>query len=197
MQYTLTGADEFSDFADQVDDINVERAIRKGLDKTGEDYISAVTSIIDRTRTAKGGTLDSRTSPYSSGSPGSNESGDGYHISDENAWKATRQGPERITVQPIEEVEDRATWLEFGTSDHTSDSPMYFNVNGMTIVVSNVSPDAGLDDRFEGEPAEVSGVNAQNFFSQAAQQLRNNERVKRNLREALEDEVQRAMSGGE
>lgn len=195
----IEGIDTFRDFAEDVRDIDVEAAVERAVEQTADDYIDVLTSIIRRETTAKGGTFDSRTSPYEPGTT-NDSSDDSLHISDPSGWMSYKESESTVVVQPKPAVADRARMMEFGTPDHgpKGDTPMFFRLDGMTIVVTEegegLSDDAPLGERFDQEPGEVEGVDAQNFFSRAYQNLVANQRLKKNLEDELEKEAREAMA---
>lgn len=205
---SISGIGQFEEFAEDVRSIDVDAAIERAVEATAEDYVDTLTGIIRRESTSKGGTLDSRTSPYSPG--GTNDSSDdSLHISDNSGWEIDGEG-KRVTVRPKEAVADRAKFLEKGTQAHgpADETPMHFYVNGLHIVVADKSDRSSPqyqpyiemsavrseeDARFTyGEPGEVEGVEAQNFFSRAAIRLRENRRFIENLKDELDKEVEEA-----
>lgn len=204
---SVQGIDTFRDFAESVDDIDVDAAIKRAVDQTADDYISELTGILKRETTSKGGTFHSDTSPYDPG--GSNSSStDSLHISEPSAWQTYKQGRRTAVIRPKEEVADRARMMQTGTKSHgpDGDTPMYFRLNGMIIVVTdsitfdsrsafleNRDGDLSLDARFEhGEPGEVDGVDGVNYFTRAYFELLENRRLVNNIENELEREVREA-----
>jgi hypothetical protein len=204
----IEGIDEFRDFAESIDDIDVDIAIHRGVKKSGEDYIDEVTARIKAAETDKGGTFDSRTSPYEPG--GTNESStDSYHISENDAWNSRADGQKKVIVKPVPEVAKRAEYMEYGTSDHGPDgeTPMYFYVDGVMIVVTedfdkselDASERIGADDIQDaaftfGTPGTVDGVDEQKFFANAAHALDDNNVVVDNIEQELEREFEEAFA---
>jgi len=201
----ITGIDEFEEFADDMDSIvnGFSKAKRDAIKATADDFVTALTQRIRDTETAKGGTLDSRTSPYSPG--GENESSDSnLHISNKSAWETEVVGDDMAVVFPNPEVHKRASWMEYGTSSHgpSGDTPMYFRSGGVTIVVAD-KPDrnspfytpytqlSALEGQKEalfayGEPGEVDGVEPQRFFRGAVQDVKRGDRLKVNMGEQID-----------
>ena len=177
----VTGVNEFRHFADSVDDVadDVDSVIRRAVRMTGYDFVEEVVELVRKASTAKGGTFDSRTSPYSPG--GTNDSSDDpFHLADRSAWLVETLGTNSVIVSPREEVEDRAKFMEYGTSAHgpTGDEPMHFWAGGTHIVVSE-----------DGVPGEVAGVPAKHIFTRAAMILERNNTFKNNLRAALNERM--------
>lgn len=212
----IEGTDDFREFADDVRDIDVDAAIKRGIKQTADDYVDALTEIIEAESTSKGGTFDSRTSPYKPGTKNSS-SDDSYHISESEAWVTRMEGDETAVIHPRQEVADRARMMEFGTDDHGPDgeTPMHFYLNGAHIVVADIPEDdtEALNEWFsadtyeeetrvlfnEGVPGEVEGVDANHFFLRAYQHL--NQRkgeydnwLNANIAEELEREAAEAMA---
>lgn len=192
----IEGIEEFKEFHESMRQITgasrsdgIEKARRDALRETADDFIDLVVEQIKATKTTKGGTLDSRTSPYEPG--GENESTkSSVHISDKKAWDHTLVGNDIAAIFPKPEAHKRASWLEYGTSGHgpKGDKPMYFEVGGATIIVAD-EPDGSFEDLYNehvasaqdnnnpkamqdalfryGEPGEVEGVEPQRFFRRA------------------------------
>lgn len=184
---SVQGIQEFRDFADDIESLKSEvpSAIERGIEWTVEDFKEAVVENIQQKETTKGGTLDSRTSPYSPG--GTNDSStDSLHISEKEAWNHKKTNQSQYRVFPDPQVRDRAVWMEFGTTDHGPDGdiPMYFQVGGLTIVVSDAPPDASLEEQFRAEPGEVEGVESQLYFKEAAEEV-NEETLADNIEKSL------------
>ncbi len=208
----VEGIDEFEDFAESMRNITgdsrkdgIKKAKRDALKATADDFITALTRRIRASETSKGGTLDSRTSPYDPG--GTNESSDdNLHISNKNAWSKILVGNDQIAVFPKPEVQKRASWLEHGTASHgpSGDTPMYFHVGGSTIVVAD-PPEKGDEDYKNwtsamfsdntdrtsslfsyGEPGEVDGVEPQRFFEGAIDDVQRGNRFKENMGEEID-----------
>ena len=172
---TVTGIDEFEDFYESMREITgqsrsdgIGKARRDALRKTADEFQSILTEQIRATETAKGGTLDSRTSPYEPG--GENESsGSSLHISNKSAWTSEIVGNEQITVYPKPEVLTRAQWLEYGTdgpeAPDNDEDPMYFYVNGIKVVMAstNIRSSSVLQPQQVNEDGErkytLSGLN--------------------------------------
>jgi len=174
---TITGLDQFEDFADDVRTARerLDEAVNRATRRTAHHYIDELTDIIENSSTAKGGTFDSRTSPYSTGS-GNDSSEDSYHISDRDAWIINEGGPPgRASILARPEVKDRAYWMEYGTPDHgvTGDDPMFFYIGDAKIVVE-----------------EVEGIEPNLFFHRAADRTRS----KNIYSERLEEEVDRIFT---
>lgn len=153
----IEGIDEFRDFAESVDDIDVDMAIHRGIKKSGEEYIDEVTARIKDAETNNGGTFDSRTSPYEPG--GTNESStDSYHISEQDAWTSRAEGQKMVKIKPVPEVAQRAEYMEHGTKSHgpDGDTPMYFYVDGVMIVVREDS-DPSPADLLKEQTSNTSG----------------------------------------
>lgn len=188
----IEGIDEVGDFADAMKEVSgegrsdgINKARRDALRATLDDFVTALTKRIKASDTAKGGTLDSRTSPYEPG--GENESSkSGLHISDKKSWVTETMGSDFGVVYPHPEIRRRAEWMNYGTADHgpSEDTPMYFKVGGVRIVVAekperaspfyqsyteaNAVSDNPQDAKFAfGEPKEVAGVEPQGFYEGA------------------------------
>lgn len=198
----MAAGSEFGEFADDVDDLidDIDTVLENAVEETARQLVVEITQQIKSYETDKGGTLDSRTSPYSPG--GENDSSDdNYHISEPSAWNSTvRESGEdqyEVVVSPKEAVEDRATYLEGGTSDHgpDGDTPMYFNYNGVTIVVSDVPPvdedgnPVPISEQFDGNPREVSGIEPVNYFDQAVVNIKSRQVLENNIRIELQKAV--------
>lgn len=209
----IKGIQKFRDFADDVEEINVTAAIKRAESESAKDFVDILTDEIEGSSTTKGGTFDSRTSPYEPG--GTNDSSDdSLHITDSNAWK-TVNFPDRTVVSPKKEVETRVKFLNEGTRDHgpRGDAPMHYFFNGFHVVVHSApDPDTSSRkrDRYReakaaadgpeeeraaefryGEPGEVSGVNAQNFLMRAGNEFRRNQIFENNLRQELGKEFEK------
>lgn len=203
VQGTVEGTDEFKEFADGVGAASqrVDEAIDRAIRLTIDDFVEEVTRRIDAASTSKGGTLDSRTSPYSPG--GMNDSTDSnVHISDKDAWTHIRPNKRTGVVMPRASARDRAYWMEKGTPAHgpSGDQPMYFHLNGVRIVVleeqegtppaaiQSLAEDGELQDFLEehGVPGQVDGVQPNNFFEEAALELHQNRTFSGHLERQLE-----------
>ena len=203
----IQGVDEFEDFAESMSNIansqsGIGKAKRNALRATLDDFVTALTQRIKAGGTAKGGTLDSRTSPYEPG--GENEStGSNLHISDKKSWVTDTMGDDFGVVYPNPEIRRRAEWMNYGTADHgpTGDTPMYFKVGNIRIVVADkperASPfyksytqamavgDNPQDAKFAfGEPTEVSGVEPQGFYEGAIKDIEG--KYKENMGEEID-----------
>lgn len=197
VQGFVDGANEFRDFAADIEELShrVPDAIERALEETGEDLIREIRFKLQAGSTAKGGTLNSRTSPYWPG--GSNDSTDDpYHLSDREAWVSRAVGRNTLIVAPREAVQDRAKWLEYGTSDHgpVGDNPMYFWVAGTKIVVwaDDVASIEGAEGQEIGvpQPGEVEGVEPQMYFHKAVQEVQDKKYLTRNITKELRKEAQ-------
>lgn len=109
--------------------------------------------------------------------------GEGPRLASESAWRVIRLGEKNYALRPDERVEDRAFYLEFGTSDHsaeqTSSSDRY---------------------RFQGPdgsgyiyPKEVSGVDEYGFWRSAINRFEVEGRFKEHFEEELEIELGEAF----
>jgi len=211
----IEGIDELTDFANAMREVSgegrsdgIQKARRDALRATIDDFIDILVEQIRATETVNGGTLDSRTSPYDSG--GTNESDEStVHMSDKQAWESSLLGNDTGVIFPKPEVNKRARWLEFGTSDHgpSGDTPMYFELGGARIVVANktdksdpfydvypeqrVLADNPQDALFAyGEPGEVEGVEPQGFFRRAVQVADETDIFKENMANEIEKEFE-------
>lgn len=217
---SIEGADEFGEFAENTQGLadDVDRILEEALEEIATELIGSITRQLMRRDTEKGGTLDSRTSPYEPGGENSS-SEDSYHISETSAWQyETISGSEpAVVVTPKPAVQDRAYWLDQGTKDHfpDGDNPMYFYVNGIKIVLTEDDGYSGEDLRQlgvgsgrdnaarlneetpttgetnQGEPKAVSGVEPQNYFQAAVLALLVGDKIERALESAWEDAVRR------
>ena len=204
------GIKEFQQFADDIGNVSdgLSEAKQNALEQTAKDFKRILKDVIINTNTAQGGTLHSETSPYSAG--GENESTRSTkHLRNMGSWRHEIVGDDHAVIFPDPEIFKRASWLEYGTDDHgpSGDTPMYFNVNGATIVVAD-SPDDSfegytdywatlnsgdsdantVDALFEnGEPGEVSGVEPQGFFKKAYKIADNQDIYKENLEQEIEE----------
>jgi hypothetical protein len=190
-------ADDISDFSDRVDDI-----LDNAAEQTAAELKAEIITQIEKKQTSKGGTLDSDTSKYSPG--GENKSTkSSMKLSDYSSWgiETTRSSNSRVRkrIYPKEGIRDRANMLEGGTSGpEGEDTPMYFNVYGVTIVVSSVPPtsDEGvpipLADRFDGEPRSIDGVEPQNFVADAFNEIEAKNRLKKNIEKEFERQLQQS-----
>jgi hypothetical protein len=189
----VTGAEQFAEFADDVEDFKarVPDILDQATENTAERLITEITRELRQDTTSQGGTYDSRTSPYSPG--GENDSStDNFHITDRDAWKNVKISNKERVVSPIPAVADRARYIAFGTRDHEPDGdiPMYFKVNGVTIVLSDTPPKRGgedvpLGERFEGEPTAVSGVESTMYFAKAIARIKAQGVLQRELNKAF------------
>lgn len=189
-------SEEFREFADDIEELRarVPSAIEDGIEDTAMQLKEKITEKIQKKGTSKGGTLDSRTSPYSPG--GENDSStDGLHIADESAWNHRKTQIGQFRVFPNPKVRDRAKFIEYGTTDHGPDGeiPMYFDVGGMTIVMSDAHPEASLGERFDAEPTEVEGVEPQRYFMEAVQELRAEDALRENIARRLQAAAQESI----
>lgn len=186
---SVQGIQEFRDFADDVESLKSEvpSAIERGIEWTVDDIKEAIVDNLDNAKTSKGGTLDSETSPYSPGSS-NDSSGQSIQLSDKKAWIDTQIDHNKYVIYPDERVADRAKWMEFGTTDHGPDGdiPMYFQVGGLTIVVSDAPPDASLEEQFQAEPGEVEGVESQLYFMEAVKNDVGEETLSDNIKRSLQ-----------
>lgn len=208
---TVTGIDEFEDFYESMREITgqsrsdgIGKARRDALRKTADEFQSILTEQIRATETVKGGTLDSRTSPYEPG--GENESsGSSLHISNKSAWTSEIVGNEQITVYPKPEVRTRAQWLEYGTDgpDAPDDdaNPMYFYVNGVKIVMADSASARSIDDisdredvlfGYSGDNQPSEGVKPQKFFKRAVQVADELDIFKKNMGNEIEKQFEEA-----
>ena len=135
----VTGIEQFEDFADDLEEVSdkVPLAIQNALVMTARDFRDELTQVIREMETDKGGTFDSRTSPYTPG--GENDSSnDSFHISEPEAWQIEANTQQQVKLFPRKEVEDRAKWMEYGTDRHgpSGDNPMYFYVDGVKFVMA-------------------------------------------------------------
>jgi hypothetical protein len=197
--FAVEGVDEFNEFAEDMDSIvdGLAKAKRDAIKATADDFITALTQRIRSMETAKGGTLYSRTSPYSPG--GTNESTDSnLHIQNKGAWETEVVGDDMAVVYPNPEVHTRASWLNYGTAEHgpSGDDPMTFDVGGTQIIVSeepiNMTNRDSLDmsavafGYIGAEPGEVSGVEPQRFFEGAIRDTKRGNRFKENMGDQLD-----------
>lgn len=199
-----TGSDEFREFADDLETVaaRIPRdVLEPAMEDTAEELIDQILHNLDVAATSKGGTYDSRTSPYEPG--GENDSSDdGFHITERDAWTVEIDnigGSKGILVQPKLAVKDRAYWIEKGTPDHgpDGDTPMYFYANGHLVVMAEKpkrsSPfygpyieQASSDDvdgaQFNfGEPTEVDGLDPLNYFENAVRALSSRRTFSKNI----------------
>lgn len=198
---------DFANFADKLEDLSAEvpEILNNALDKTAKDLRREVCEQVKKEGSQYPGkaTFDSRTSPYEPG--GTNDSSsDNLHLVDTNAWVAkTVPAAKTAIVSPKNEVRDRAKYLAFGTTDHgpDGDKPMYFNVNGFTVIVGtfpldNLDVDSiedidsvGASLQFASEPAEVSGVDSTMYFAKAIRNINRNNVLQENLEEAFREKI--------
>jgi hypothetical protein len=192
----VEGAEGFREFADRIADLEAEapQIIDKALRRTAREVRDEVIDAIERQQTSKGGTFDSRTSPYEPG--GTNESStDTYHISDKDAWLIAPTSTDTIVVAPRPSVRKRAEYMNFGTPSHGPDgeTPMYFQYNGVTIVLSEtpVTDEEGevipLGERFDDEPVEVDGVDRTNYFFIGLERVKRRNVLRKELKRAFEE----------
>lgn len=189
-------SEEFREFADDVYTFRttVPDAIEEGIEDTAKELKEIITEKIEKKQTTKGGTLNSRTSPYSPG--GENDSStDGLHLVDTEAWNHRRTQLGQFRVYPNPKVRDRAKFIEYGTADHgpNGDVPMYFQVGGMTIVMSTAHPEAGLGERFDARPTEVEGVEPQLYFMEAVYDLQARDSLRNNIKTRLQEAATATM----
>jgi len=201
----IEGAEQFAEFADKVEDLNSEvgGVTNTATKETGERLVEEITDQLKRDRTAKGGTYNSSegSSPYSPG--GTNDSStDNFHLTETNAWKNGGQPNGKVrTVSPRPAVNDRAKYMAFGTRDHGPDGnmPMYFKVNGLTIVLSDTpatnedGETVPLAERFEGEPTEVSGVDSSMYFAKALGRIKAKGVLQKELNKAFAQALQDSL----
>lgn len=194
VQASVSGAETFDEFAENTRDFkdSVDDILKEAIYNTAEVLREYVVRELRRDGTSQGGTYDSRTSPYSPG--GENESSDdSLHITEESAWNIARTGRTEVTFFPRQEVRQRARYIAFGTTDHgpSGEEPMYFNLNGVTVVLSDVPPigedgeSVDLGERFEGEPIDVSGVEPTMFFAKAIAKVQAQGILQRELNKAF------------
>ena len=203
---SVTGSvdyDEFDEFADKLEDVAARvppDVIKDAIDDTMHELVGEITQNLKKATTAKGGTYDSRSSPYSPG--GENDSStDNYHISDRNAWYTNSGyvgGEWTGVIQPKLAVKDRAYWIERGTSDHkaSGDTPQHFYVNGMHIVMATVpqNPEdaekyflrrklfGDESARFEhGDEVAVEGLKPLGYFQSAVAKIGSRRVFSKNL----------------
>lgn len=197
---------EFREFEDSLRNIKARvpsnkdppsGVLRAGIQDTIAELKREIVKNVDKATTSKGGTFDSRSSPYEPG--GENDSGDGHHLADVESWNDYRQTFGYV-VQPAKSMEDRAYWMEEGTSDHgpNGDDPMYFYVGGSLVIMaekpkrsspfykpyiqqSAISGVEGAAFNY-GEPTTVDGVEAQHFMREAVNTLAQNRALERNIR---------------
>jgi hypothetical protein len=196
-------ANAFEEFAENCDELRklIPRVLQEATERTMRQLRTEVVKIIQDSETSKGGTLDSRTSPYSPG--GENDSStDNLHISDRSAWNII--GPNRTgegveaRLEPKEAVSDRAWYINYGTDSHEpkNDEPYYFQYRNITIVVSNspIETEDGsmkpIHERFEGEPQSVDGVEEMGYWQQAIAKIKVEGIIDRELRKAFERALQ-------
>lgn len=196
----VQGLDEFRDFRDNIEDIHsrVPRdVVMKGVEDTLKELKLEIVKNIRKSSTSKGGTLNSDTSPYSSGGSNSTDRG-GPHIDSLDAWNHYHQSanPHTFVIQVDKDVQDRAWWMERGTSDHgpTGDDPMYFRVGGMFVVMSDAPTDADRQAKFAAEPTEVEGVKGFHYFEAAVDTIVRREALTKNIerrwKKVLQEELE-------
>jgi hypothetical protein len=204
----VDGAEKFSEFADNCEEMKarVPNILQEATENTVKELRREIVKQIAKGSTSKGGTLDSRTSPYSPG--GENESStDNFHISDPEAWRIV--GPAStgeqvfVTLQPKVDVKDRAKAINYGTPgegasggggtiEPDGETPFYFKYRGITIVVSDSpieNPDGSMnpiENRFEGEPYSIDGVEPQNYWGKAFETIQSEN--------VLQDELNKEFS---
>jgi|APHM01.1.fsa_nt_gi hypothetical protein len=194
---SLETNDDFDDFADNIKELEdgTDEIIREALDNIGERLVDYITDMVESEGKSTGtdATFDSRTSPYSPG--GENDSStDNRHLTDESGWIVQKSAATKaVSVRPHPSTSDRAYYLAKGTTqpEPDGDTPMYFKLNGFTVVVSNMpQTDAEgniipLETRFEGEPESVSGVDGTGYFGKAFGLLKSNDVVEEELEKAF------------
>lgn len=189
MAWDIHGEENYREFADDLETISARipyDVLEKGIQDTAEELVHEIRMNIKQTSTPKGGTLDSRTSPYSPG--GENDSSDdNLHIVDREAWKILKTGQKQYTIQVHKNVQNRAYWLERGTRDHGPDgeNPMHFYVGGNHIVMRSPSREPETDDPQADiqppENLEVEGVDAYHFFESAVDTIKRRNSLERNI----------------
>jgi len=202
----VSGAEQFAEFADDVEDFKarIPDILREATEETVKQLRREVVKNINQDSTSKGGTLDSRTSPYEPG--GENDSStDNFHISEPSAWRIVgpfNAGDEiQAFLQPKEDVSDRAYYIDQGTDSHSpdGDNPYYFNYNGITIVVSDapVTDEGGdtvpISERFDAEPQAVDGVEEMNYFGRAIATIKAENVLQEELNKAFAQAVQESF----
>lgn len=204
VQASASGSENFADFAEDVRDFeaSVDDILDEAVTNTAKTLREYVVEELRRDSTAKGGTYDSRTSPYEPGTT-NDSSDDNLHITEESAWNITKRGNTEVVFSPREEVRDRAEYIAFGTEDHgpTDDTPMFFQVNGITIVLSESPPvdengePVSLGERFDAEPTEVSGVDATMFFGKAVARIKAQNILQRELNKSFTKHLEESGLG--
>lgn len=211
---SVSGIDEFEDFADSISNVRkrYDKAKEKAIEDTGNDLIKAVTQNMKKSKTDKGGTFHSETSPYTGGE---NESTDStIHMRNETSWETEVYGPNTGAVFPNPEIKKRAIFMEYGTKDHgpTGDKPMYFFIDGTQVIMAHQTDSDSLDrpDQSEYVTAyqnfrdvaartysdtigddveleEVSGVEEHAFFRKGIESVKNGKRFEKNMANRLEE----------
>lgn len=187
MNGSVQGIEEIRDFRDNIYDVHSRvpsDVVKAGVEDTIKELKQEIVTNIRRTTTAKGGTLNSDTSPYSSGGSNSSDRG-GPHISSLDAWNHYHQSnnPHLYVLQVDKDVQDRAWWMERGTRDHgpNGDNPMYFRVGGMFVVMSDAPVDATRAEKFAAEPKQVEGVKGYYYFEAAVDTIVRRKSLSRNI----------------
>lgn len=203
----ISGIDEFREFSDSMREISgqgrsdgVDKARRSALKETAKEFRRILKEQIQAAETAKGGTLYSETSPYTGGENESTKSG--MHMQNVSSWEIELAGSEKAKIYPHPEIYERALWLEYGTKDHppSGENPMYFYSGGVKIVLAE-PPEGAFEDVYKlqaatgdeadarfrwGEPTEVSGVEAQNFWRRAVQVMDELDVFKENMADEID-----------
>lgn len=193
--WKIAGADEFREFADDLETLSAripQDVLQDAMEDTAYELVGQITENLEKAVTPKGGTYDSRTSPYSPG--GENDSSDdSYHISERDAWYTDVQtigGARGIIIQPKLEVKDRAYWIEKGTPDHgpSGENPMHFYVNGMHIVMAedmgenpSITGAEGQEVGVPSVPTEVEGLDSLNYFENAIRAIESRRTFSKNI----------------
>jgi hypothetical protein len=199
----VSGANEFAEFADDLAEFqeSIPDILEQAAGNTAKEVRRRIVRNLQRSSTSKGGEYNSDKSDYEPG--GENDSStDDFHLDNEESWvifgpNTSRGGTTRVRIQPTSAVEDRAEYIEYGTSSHepAGDTPYYFKYNGVMIVVSDapVETDDGdvvpLGERFDAEPQSVEGVEPLNYFGSALLQVKTEGVLQKELNQAFADVV--------